>query len=79
MIFIEKCASILLSALVPMKLLKIFELGEGFKKKEKKDREFSLRGGGPSDLGSVSLFFFYNPPSKIRPGGTEAQQGYRIV
>ena len=45
MIFIEKCASILLSALVPMKLLKIFELGEGFKKKEKKDREFSLRGG----------------------------------
>ena len=23
--------------------------------------------------------FIYNPPSKIRPGGTEAQQGYSIA
>ena len=29
--------------------------------------------------GTEVYFSFYNPPSKIRPGGTEAQQGYSIA
>ena len=33
-------------------------LREGFIKKKKKIREFSLKGGGPSDFGSFSLIFF---------------------
>ena len=41
-----------------------------------------IQAGRPSTVPVsevASLKEIYNPPSKIRPGGTEAQQGYSIA
>ena len=37
----------------------VLVLREGFKKKKKNSLEFSIRGGVPTDFGSVSILFFF--------------------